>query len=161
MSRPFMPFYDGDWMRDTAHLDDHQERAYFRIVMFYWARGSLPTNDKQLSLIARMTGREWARSRATIMEMFTENGWGQIPAMRSLGYYEPTSRPAIPGDVKSAVLDRDGSMCVYCGSKGGPFHFDHVLPWSRGGRHTVENLVLACAPCNLEKGARLPEEWLQ
>ena len=34
--------------------------------------------------------------------------------------------------------------------------FDHVIPRSRGGRTTWENVVTACAPCNLRKGGRMP-----
>jgi len=72
MSRPFMPFYDGDWMRDTAHLDDHQERAYFRLVMFYWARGSLPTDEKQLANICRMTVKKFQKNRAFLSDFFDD-----------------------------------------------------------------------------------------
>ena len=63
------------------------------------------------------------------------------------------------------VLDRDNETCVYCGwsrgrSYGRPdrIHVDHVLPWSRGGVATRENLVCACGSCNLLKGSRTPEE---
>jgi len=36
--------------------------------------------------------------------------------------------------------------------------FDHVIPRSRGGKTTWENIVAACAPCNLKKGGMLPRE---
>ena len=39
------------------------------------------------------------------------------------------------------------------------FHIDHVIPLSRGGRHSEGNLQLLCKPCNLSKGAKLPIEW--
>ena len=73
MSRPFMPFYDGDWMRDTAHLDDHQERAYFRLVMFYWAVGKLPTEECQLARIARMTPSKWKKNHQLLAAFFGPN----------------------------------------------------------------------------------------
>ncbi len=38
-------------------------------------------------------------------------------------------------------------------------HIEHVIPQSRGGKTAVENLVLACRTCNLDKGNRTPEEW--
>ncbi len=50
--------------------------------------------------------------------------------------------------------------CSYCGSERGPFHLDHVVPRSRGGPDDPINLVNACRTCNLEKGKRLPSEWL-
>lgn len=48
---------------------------------------------------------------------------------------------------------RDSFTCQYCGAKG-EMTFDHVIPRSKGGRTTWENVVAACGPCNLTKGAR-------
>ncbi|SDE38894.1 5-methylcytosine-specific restriction endonuclease McrA [Thermus arciformis] len=56
------------------------------------------------------------------------------------------------------VLRRDRYTCQYCGRQGGELTVDHVLPKSRGGKHTWENLVTACRACNLKKGDRTPEE---
>ncbi|WP_337845824.1 HNH endonuclease [Thermus sp.] len=56
------------------------------------------------------------------------------------------------------VLRRDRYTCQYCGRQGGDLTVDHVLPKSRGGRSTWENLVAACRACNLKKGDRTPEE---
>ena len=47
---------------------------------------------------------------------------------------------------------------MYCGTSGGRLTLDHVVPRSRGGDSVWENVVTACAPCNLRKGDRLPEE---
>ncbi|MCO4825716.1 HNH endonuclease [Amylibacter sp.] len=48
---------------------------------------------------------------------------------------------------------RDEFMCQYCGSHG-DMTFDHVVPRSRGGLTTWQNVVASCGPCNLRKGAR-------
>lgn len=56
------------------------------------------------------------------------------------------------------ILRRDRYTCQYCGRQGGELTVDHVLPRSRGGRSTWENLVAACRSCNLKKGDRTPEE---
>ena len=48
--------------------------------------------------------------------------------------------------------------CVYCGEPAS--QKDHVIPRSRGGGNTQDNLVPACARCNQAKGDRTPEEWL-
>src|SRR3970040_652023 len=57
---------------------------------------------------------------------------------------------------RRAVFGRDGHRCQYCG---GPAEsLDHVLPRSRGGDHTWENVVACCRPCNISKGDRLPVE---
>jgi 5-methylcytosine-specific restriction endonuclease McrA len=59
---------------------------------------------------------------------------------------------------RRALFARDGWRCVYCGQSGGRLTLDHVVPRSRGGDSVWENVVTSCAPCNLRKGNRLPEE---
>jgi 5-methylcytosine-specific restriction endonuclease McrA len=59
---------------------------------------------------------------------------------------------------RRALFARDGWRCVYCGSTAGRLTLDHVVPRSRGGDSTWENVVTSCAPCNLRKGNRLPHE---
>ncbi|HET9213599.1 MAG TPA: HNH endonuclease [Gaiellaceae bacterium] len=58
---------------------------------------------------------------------------------------------------RKALFARDGYRCAYCGSSG-RLTLDHVVPRSRGGDSVWENVVTSCAPCNLRKGNRLPEE---
>jgi hypothetical protein len=66
------------------------------------------------------------------------------------------SREPIPAGLRFAVLRRDGFRCAYCG-RGEPenvkLHIDHIVPVARGGRTELENLVTACATCNVGKSA--------
>ena len=63
----------------------------------------------------------------------------------------PTRRRIIPTSVKLAVWKRDNGQCVLCGSVD-ELHFDHDLPWSKGGTSLTEaNVQLLCARHNLEK----------
>lgn len=59
---------------------------------------------------------------------------------------------AIPQDVKIEVAARDGGRCRQCGSNK-ELHFDHVIPWSKGGANTADNIQLLCGTCNRRKGA--------
>lgn len=58
------------------------------------------------------------------------------------------------------IFERDEQRCQYCGHRlpKQELTIDHVLPRSRGGRDTWENLVLACIHCNLKKSNRTPDE---
>jgi 5-methylcytosine-specific restriction endonuclease McrA len=56
------------------------------------------------------------------------------------------------------IMRRDGFQCQYCGATDVPLTIDHVLPRSRGGTDSWENLVCACIRCNNLKGDRTPEE---
>jgi 5-methylcytosine-specific restriction endonuclease McrA len=58
---------------------------------------------------------------------------------------------------RRALFARDGYRCQYCGD-GSRLTVDHVIPRSRGGSTAWDNMVTACAPCNLRKGDRLPTE---
>jgi 5-methylcytosine-specific restriction endonuclease McrA len=53
---------------------------------------------------------------------------------------------------RKAVFARDGGRCVYCGAAA--TSLDHVVPKSRGGPHTWENVVSACSRCNHVKADR-------
>lgn len=74
MARPWMPLYIADYLADTAHLSAAEHGAYLLLIMHYWQAGTLPTDDRQLARIARMTPSEWKRSRPTIASFF-DDGW--------------------------------------------------------------------------------------
>ncbi|ERN40536.1 restriction endonuclease [Rubidibacter lacunae KORDI 51-2] len=63
----------------------------------------------------------------------------------------------VPPVSRREVMRRDRHACQYCGSTRN-LTLDHVQPRSRGGAHTWDNVVAACAPCNSRKGARTPAE---
>jgi 5-methylcytosine-specific restriction endonuclease McrA len=55
------------------------------------------------------------------------------------------------------ILRRDNHRCQFCGSSSS-LTIDHIIPKSRGGEDTWENLTTACIKCNNRKGDRTPEE---
>ena len=56
------------------------------------------------------------------------------------------------------VFHRDGHSCQYCGCRDKQLSIDHVIPRSRGGDDTWENVTAACLSCNVRKGNRTPKE---
>ena len=79
----------------------------------------------------------------------------RLPSVVALKQYVAQDRP--PAFTRFNLFLRDGFACQYCGDRA-ELTFDHVIPRSRGGRTTWENIVTACAPCNLTKGGRTPRE---
>ena len=76
----------------------------------------------------------------------------RLPSVVSLKtFIKPARYPAF---TRFNVFLRDGFACQYCHSTE-DLTFDHLLPRSKGGRTTWENIVTACAPCNLKKGGKL------
>ena len=56
------------------------------------------------------------------------------------------------------ILQRDNFSCQYCFYSGDQLSIDHVIPRSRGGQDTWENVATACISCNIRKGNRTPKE---
>jgi 5-methylcytosine-specific restriction endonuclease McrA len=78
----------------------------------------------------------------------------RVPSVVSLKtFVKPVRSPAF---TRFNVFLRDRFECQYCTSRE-DLTFDHVVPRSRGGKTTWENVVAACAPCNLLKGGRMAE----
>ncbi|HEV3156150.1 MAG TPA: HNH endonuclease [Candidatus Baltobacteraceae bacterium] len=81
----------------------------------------------------------------------------RMPSIIRMLYYvrRPMQKVAL---TKKNVLLRDDYTCQYCGVKGErQMSVDHILPRSKGGASTWENLVCACMRCNHRKNDRAPE----
>lgn len=63
----------------------------------------------------------------------------------------------VPPVNRREVLRRDKHACQYCGSTK-KLTLDHVIPRSKGGNHTWDNVVIACERCNSRKGDRTPQQ---
>jgi 5-methylcytosine-specific restriction endonuclease McrA len=84
----------------------------------------------------------------------------EIPlVIRLVRYIRIPRRLRLPCS-RRGVLIRDRETCQYCGVQPGRTHLtvDHIVPRSRGGQTTWENVVAACRDCNHRKGGRTPEE---
>ncbi len=79
----------------------------------------------------------------------------RLPSVVSLKAYVAQDRA--PAFTRFNVFLRDGFSCAYC-NRSEDLTFDHVIPRSRGGRTSWENIVAACSRCNLAKGGRTPAE---
>jgi 5-methylcytosine-specific restriction endonuclease McrA len=79
-----------------------------------------------------------------------------VPSVIRLTRFVRVPYRAHVGLSRRAVFARDGGRCAYC--RAAAETIDHIMPRSRGGRHTWENVVAACARCNHRKGDRTPAE---
>jgi 5-methylcytosine-specific restriction endonuclease McrA len=80
-----------------------------------------------------------------------------LPSVVRMMYLVRRPRPRVKLTRREVFL-RDHYTCQYCGRVTHDLTIDHVLPKSRGGKHSWENLAAACKECNHRKGGRTPEE---
>jgi 5-methylcytosine-specific restriction endonuclease McrA len=65
-------------------------------------------------------------------------------------------------EAEKILYEQQNGLCDYCGCslEDSGKHLDHIVPISRGGLHTITNVHWTCPTCNMSKGDRLEEEWL-
>ena len=85
----------------------------------------------------------------------TSGSWDRPSVILLRRYVRVPSGRHVPVS-RRGVLRRDGQRCAYCGASATTI--DHVLPRSRGGADSWENLVACCLRCNNIKGDRTPQE---
>jgi 5-methylcytosine-specific restriction endonuclease McrA len=83
----------------------------------------------------------------------------RVPRVVHLLRYDRTPRVTVRLTRRNLMF-RDAHQCQYCGKRPPlrDLNIDHVVPRSRGGDDSWENLVTACRACNLRKGWKTPEE---
>ena len=69
----------------------------------------------------------------------------------------PFSRLMGTAPTRNLIMKRDGYTCSYCGAKE-QLTIDHILPTSKGGQNTWENMTTCCLKCNSKKGDKLLKE---
>ena len=89
-------------------------------------------------------------------ELHAEHLSVPVPSVVRLNYFVKVPLRARVALNRRAVFARDGHRCQYCGKSAE--NIDHVVPRSRGGPHTWENVVAACRRCNTHKEDRLLHE---
>lgn len=82
------------------------------------------------------------------------------PIVASRGHAHSRAIDPAPALTNAALFARDRMLCLYCGGQypRGTLTRDHVIPQSKGGSDTWENVVSACITCNVRKGGRTPQQ---
>jgi len=139
-----------------SHLDscptlvlnaDYRPLSYFPLSLWSWQEAIKAVFLDRVSIVQEYD----AVIRSPSFQM-------KVPSVIALKeYVQPKSRPAF---TRFNVFLRDRWTCQYCGAKHRTHEltFDHVIPKSRGGTTTWENICAACQDCNLLKGNYLPTE---
>ncbi|MEM9146009.1 MAG: HNH endonuclease [Pseudomonadota bacterium] len=116
---------------------DYRPLSYFPLSLWPWQEAVKAAFLDRVTIVAEYD-----------FEVHSPSMTMKLPSVVVLkDYVKPARYPAF---TRFNLFLRDEFTCQYCGAKG-EMTFDHVMPRSRGGRTTWENVVAACGRCNLKK----------
>ncbi|MEO0750732.1 MAG: HNH endonuclease [Pseudomonadota bacterium] len=119
---------------------DYRPLSYYPLSLWSWQDAIKAVYLDRVSIVAEYDTEVHSPSQSI-----------KIPSVIVLkDYVKPQKRVAF---TRFNLFLRDEFQCQYCGSREN-LTFDHVVPRSRGGITSWENVVAACSRCNLKKGAR-------
>lgn len=140
--------------RRDAYTSAHKEEQSIRKKAHYAAN-----RERMVADAIRWKRDNPDRARAT------RRKWKQANPEKDRAHVELRRARKAASDVRVVTIGdwermvaRHRGCCAYCG-RPGKLTQDHVIPISRGGRHSVGNLVPACGVCNSSKGSKLLVEW--
>lgn len=130
--------------RDLAEVVHHDDGQYANYDFESWLTLSELTADEESAK------GEWIRS---------VNFAFRVPRVVRLLEYDRVPKRTLRFSRRN-IFARDGHRCMYCGSRFplSELSLDHVMPKSRGGPTSWENVVSSCVRCNVRKGGRTPQE---
>ena len=123
----------------------------FRILVLNYSFEPLHFCNARKALIMVMSGRAEQLESDGYMVRSPSVTFPLPTVIRVLKMIKRRSRKNISFSKKN-ILRRDNYTCQYCGQQNLPLTVDHIIPKSRGGTTTWTNVVVACKPCNLNKG---------
>ena len=165
-----MPVYETGGRAFESRRADHMLLIYYFVSLIFFGREPemsevlvLNYSYESLNVVTlqravRLLFARKAEAVASAGRTIASPGFAfPIPSVIRMLYYIRRPRSRVGLSRKNVIL-RDDSTCQYCGTRGRDMTVDHVLPRSRGGPSTWENLVCACIPCNSRKRDRTPDE---
>lgn len=131
----------------NATDDEKRERRYAQHRAWH-ARAYAADPEMRARAVAR--AKAWAEANPERASILARNSSNRRRARIAAQSSEDVNY--------AAILDRDGMVCHICGDDipdMSDLHFDHVIPLSRGGAHSYDNIKPSHASCNLRKGAKI------
>lgn len=135
-------------LADVIHVENGQ---FFNYDFESWLElGEFVSNEQEQEPVEEDDDIDWVRS---------VNFSVQVPRVVRLNFYDKVPKLTLRFNRRN-LFARDGNRCQYCNNvfPMNQLSFDHVIPRSRGGGTTWENVVCCCLKCNTRKGDRTPEQ---
>lgn len=129
----------------------------------YRHRGGQRISEKQRRARLARRKREAEIQETVLKQLRLE---AELQRKAKLQQYTKVSRARLPRGYSKEWVDeqrnRQTGLCFWCSKELSETknHLDHVWPLSLGGHHDVANIVIACSPCNLDKGSQNPWDFI-
>lgn len=158
---PAFQFYVGDWLQDTRALSLSAKGAWIDILCALWRSSSRGTLTLPLIGWARLIGGTVEQTNEVISELrvngfiLVKNNCDTITIINvwfRKKLHQGQRRPSIPVKIRRLVLSV--GRCAYCGNTEN-LTIDHIIPYSKGGKHNISNFQCLCFKCNRKKSDRL------
>lgn len=95
--------------------------------------------------------KDWKRHNPEKVKSYTENRRAQ----------KKVGGGFVSSNDISALYQIQGGLCYWCSKPVDEnYHLDHLIPLSRGGLHTINNVVISCPKCNVTKNNKTPDEFI-
>lgn len=146
----------------SSHRNISTEDLFANIESVWVLLGRQPTYTEMNTSISRYSTKpyecrfgSWRKALLAFVEYVNETPLSEIIAPEKTSQVK-TSRNINPR-LRFLVMQRDYFKCCACGASPAKdpavlLHVDHIIPWSKGGPTTMENLQTLCSECNLGKG---------
>ena len=141
-------------IQDESQLLYYEDRLKKMPLPVLKRHGILNWKGKIVTLnVNRLTYKEKARIRVLCEQKIQE--FLEARGLATWDYRMLETDP-VPDSLRYDVLRNGGGRCALCGATkiDRPLHVDHIIPRSRGGQNTIENLQILCEKCNLAKSNR-------
>lgn len=138
-------------------LSETDQRRYIMLLCIRYGNETEPFSDRLVAFKLRISNSEAIKTRQRLLDAGLIVGdWLLVSPLETT-----PDRPCshVWSVIRSRIFKRDDYTCQYCGERGKKLECDHVVPVSRGGAHSDDNLVTACFSCNRSKRDKLVSEW--
>ena len=138
------------------------EELFSNIEQVWTTLGRQPTYAEMNSTRSKFSTKpyenrfgSWRKALDAFIEYINQNEVQAPTPVQSITAHSKTTRNITPG-LRFRVLQRDFFKCCACGASPAKdpsveLHIDHIVPWSKGGETTMDNLQTLCSKCNLGK----------
>ncbi|HEY9626767.1 MAG TPA: HNH endonuclease [Coleofasciculaceae cyanobacterium] len=145
-------------MQDQKQTQEPQMPSVLQNSVVVFSRNYLPLARvnirRAVMLLVNGQAESLDLSSSKIWQVRSPNLVLQVPEHIRLTMGNPERIWKVPPVNRRELLRRDNHVCQYCGSAKN-LTIDHVIPRSKGGLHTWDNVVTACETCNNKKSDRL------